>query len=84
MSSRTAYGVSNAFPTLATIQRLFPQAGGKEAYQDRQGSSIASFVGLPYRKVSQGEQFNEMLRRQFEIKRYLSGLTRTGQLKPKE
>jgi len=83
MSSRTAYAVPNAVPLLANLQRLFPQSGGKEGYQDRQGSSIASFVGLPYRQVSQGEQFNELLRRQFEIKNYLSKMTRTGQLRPK-
>lgn len=83
-SQRVAYAVPNLAPTLATLQRLLPQFGGKESYQDRQGSSVASFFGLPYRRVSQQEQTNELLRRQFAIKNYLSNMTRSGYLAPKE
>lgn len=81
-SSKAAYAVPNLLPTLAQFQRLIPALGGKEAYQDRASSSRASYVGLPYRHVSQNEQFNELQRRQFAIRDYLSGLTRRGVLKP--
>jgi hypothetical protein len=88
-SSKAAYAIPNLLPTLATLQRLLPKIpgtgitlGGKDSYQDRQSSSAASFIGLPYRHVSQDEQFNELQRRQFAIRDYLSGLTRRGVLKP--
>jgi hypothetical protein len=83
-TSRANYALPNLLPTLGTLQRLIPQAGGSERYIDRQGSSVAGFFGLPYRSVSQGEQSNELTRRQFVIQNYLSNLTRTGQLRPKE
>lgn len=83
-TQKASYAVPAMLPSLAQLQRMLPQLGGKESYQDRQSSSFASFVGLPYRKVTEGEQFNELLRRQFAIKDYLSNLTRTGYLTPKE
>jgi hypothetical protein len=79
-NAKAAYAVPNLIPTLAQLQRLLPELGGKESYQDRAGSSRASFVGLPYRRVSENERFNELQRRQFAIKDYLSNLTRTGYL----
>jgi hypothetical protein len=82
-NAKAAYAVPNLIPTLAQLQRLLPQLGGKDAYQDRQGSSVASFFGLPYRRVSENERFNELQRRQFAIKDYLSNLTRTGYLEKK-
>jgi len=83
-SSRASYAAPNLLPTLGTLQRIIPQAGGKDIYQDRQGSSVASFFGLPYRKVGAQEQTNELTRRQYLIQNYLSNLTRTGYLQPKE
>jgi hypothetical protein len=83
-NAKAAYAAPNLLPILATLQRLIPEIGGKSAYQDRAASSRFSFFGLPYRKVSQDEQFNEQLRRQFAIRDYMSRLTRTGYLKPKE
>lgn len=83
-NSKAAYAVPNLIPTLAQLQRLIPELGGKESYQDRAGSSRAAYFGLPFRRVSQNEQFNELLRRQFAISDYMSGLTRTGQLEKKE
>lgn len=83
-SSKTAYALPNLIPTLGQAQRLFPWLGGKSEYQDRASSSIAGYFGLPYRRVGQEEQFNEQQRRQFAIRDYLSGLTRSGQIMPKE
>lgn len=83
-NAKAAYAIPNLLPTLAQLQRLIPELGGKEAYQDRAGSSRAAFFGLPYRQVSQDERFNELQRRQFAIRDYLSRLTRTGYLEPKE
>lgn len=90
-SSKTAYALPNLLPPLAQLQRVFPkipftgvQLGGKDSYQSRQGSSFASYVGLPYRRVAPEEKFNELTRRQFAIRDYLSELTRRGQLEPKD
>jgi hypothetical protein len=83
-SSKTAYALPNLIPTLGQAQRLLPWLGGKSEYQDRASSSIASYFGLPYRRVGQEEQFNEQQRRQFAIRDYLSSLTRSGQLTPKQ
>jgi hypothetical protein len=83
-SSKTAYALPNLLPTLGQLQRLIPELGGKEVYQDRSSSSRASFIGLPYRRVAEGEKFNELTRRQFAIRDYLSELTRRGILRPKE
>jgi hypothetical protein len=83
-TSRLSYAVPNLMPTLAQLQRLIPELGGKEAYLDRSTSSRAGYVGIPYRKVSQNEQFNELTRREFLIKNYLSELTRRGLLTKKE
>lgn len=82
-SSKMQYAVPNLLPTLAQLQRLFPSAGGKEAYQDRAGSSRYSFFGLPFRTVSQDEQFNELQRRQFAIRDYLSNLSKRGVIQSK-
>ena len=83
-SSKAAYAVPNLIPTLAQLQRLIPEAGGKESYQDRAGSSRAAFFGLPFRRVAEGERTNELTRRQFAIRDYLSELTKRGQIMPKE
>lgn len=83
-SSKAAYAVPNLIPTLAQLQRLFPGLGGKESYQDRATSSRASYFGLPFRRVSDQEKFNELIRRQFAMGDYLSELARRGFLKPKQ
>lgn len=83
-SEKAAYAIPNLLPTLAQLQRLIPQLGGKESYQDRQSSSWAGYFGLPIRRVSQNEQANEIIRRQFLISNYLSNKTKTGYLTPKE
>jgi len=81
-SSKAAYAVPNLLPPLAQLQRYIPQLGGKESYVQRQGSSIASALGVPYRGISEQEQLNELTRRQFALRDYLANLTRTGYLEP--
>lgn len=83
-NTKAAYAIPNLVPTLAQFQRLIPELGGKEAYVDRATSSRASYFGLPYRRVSPEEQFNELTRRQFAIRDYLSGRTRRGEITPKQ
>ena len=81
-SSKAAYAIPNLLPTLATLQRLVPQLGGKEAYVDRQSSSWLGTLGVPWRGVSPQEQANTLTSRQFALKDYLSKLTQLGYLQP--
>jgi hypothetical protein len=81
-SSKAAYAIPNLLPTLATLQRLVPQLGGKEAYVDRQSSSVLGALGVPWRGVSPQEQANTLTSRQFALKDYLSKLTQLGYLQP--
>lgn len=79
VTSKTAYAVSSAIPTLGLLQRLLPQAGGQEKYKDRQISSlISTLTGAPYRQVTAQEQENELLRRQFALRDLLDSLQRRG------
>ena len=81
-SSKAAYAIPNLLPTLGTLQRLVPQFGGKEAYVDRQSSSVLGALGVPWRGVSPQEQANTLTSRQFALKDYLSRLTQLGYLQP--
>lgn len=79
VTSKTAYAVTSAIPTLGLLQRLLPQAGGQDKYKDRQVSSlISTLTGAPYRQVTAKEQENELLRRQFALRDYLDSLQRRG------
>ena len=82
MSSKAQYALPNLLPTLATLQRLLPQLGGKEAYVDRQSSSLLGALGVPWRGISQAEQAATLTGRQFALKDYLSKLTSGGYLQP--
>lgn len=83
-SSKAGYAIPSLLPTLAQLQRLVPQLGGKETYVARQPYSILSAgLGIPLRGVSEQEQANELIRRQFALRDFLSNLTRTGYLEPK-
>jgi hypothetical protein len=79
ISSKVAYAVPSAFPLLGLAQRLLPQGGGQEKYQERQLSSIlAAVTGAPYRQVPQEEQERELRRREFALRDYLDDLKRRG------
>lgn len=84
-SSQAGYALPSLLPSLAQLQRLIPQAGGKETYVERQPYSILSAAtGIPLRGVTETEQQNELIRRQFALRDFLSNLTRMGYLEPKE
>jgi hypothetical protein len=79
VTSKVDYAVTSAIPTLGVLQRLIPQLGGPEKYEDRQLSSlIGTLTGAPYRQVTEQEQENELLRRQFALRDYLDSLQRRG------
>lgn len=83
-SSKAGYALPALLPTLAQLQRLIPQAGGKETYIERQPYSILSATtGIPLRGVTETEQANELIRRQFALRDLLSNLTRQGYLEPR-
>ena len=82
-SDKAQYAVTNLLPTLGQLQRLIPEIGGKDSYKDRSTSSRFAYFGLPFRQVTPQEKSNELTRRQFLIQEYLSGLTKTGYLPPK-
>lgn len=84
-SSKAGYALPALLPTLAQLQRLVPQAGGKETYVERQPYSILSaLTGIPLRGVTETEQANELTRRQFALRDFLSNLTRMGYLEPRD
>lgn len=79
VTAKTAYAATSAIPTLGLLQRLIPQAGGQDKYKDRQLSSlISTLTGAPYREVTEREQQNELLRRQFALSDYLNSLQGRG------
>ena len=84
-SSKAGYALPSLLPTLAQLQRLLPQAGGKETYVQRQPySALSALTGIPLRGISEKEQANELIRRQFALRDLLSNLTRMGYLEPKD
>jgi hypothetical protein len=84
-SSKAGYALPSLLPTLAQLQRLLPQAGGKETYVERQPySALSALTGIPLRGISEQEQANELIRRQFALRDLLSNLTRMGYLEPKD
>lgn len=77
-SEKVSYALGNLLPTLGTLQRLVPQAGGPERYSERQLSSVLGALGVPVREVTAGEQEREMSTRQFALKDYLDEMRRRG------
>lgn len=83
-SEKVAYALGNILPTLGTLQRIIPQAGGPEKYTERQLSSVLGTLGVPIRGVTAGEQERELTARQFALKDYLDELRRRGYLVSEE
>lgn len=80
-SDFASYALGNAFPIIATLQRLTGGAlGGKESYKDRQNASIATYFGLPLDYVTDRMEGSEAVSRQFGIRDYLDMLKRLGYL----
>lgn len=79
VTAKTSYAVTSALPTLGVLQRLLPQGGGDDKYKERQLSSVlGTLTGAPYRQVTQTEQENELIRRQFALRDFLDSLQRRG------
>jgi hypothetical protein len=78
LTSKGSYLLPQIFPTLATAQRLVPQLGGQARYQERQGSSIASALGVPYRAISEEEQERTLTGREIQLQNLLKELQKRG------
>jgi hypothetical protein len=78
LTSKGAYVLPQAIPLLGTLQRLLPQLGGQAKYTERQGSSIAGFLGAPVRGVSAEEQERALTGREISLQRLIDELQRRG------
>jgi hypothetical protein len=74
-----SYGIGNAIPTIAKIQRLAGGLlGGKPTYQERTASSWLSEFGIPVREVGEREQRGATIGKQFDTANLLKELARRG------
>lgn len=78
MTSKGSYLLPQAFPTLATLQRLIPELGGQERYVGRAGSSRFGFLGVPIRTVSEEEQQRTLTGRELKIQAVIADLRKRG------
>ena len=78
MTSKGAYVLPQAIPFLGTLQRLLPQLGGDARLSERQASSWAGVLGLPYRQVSETEQERTLTGREIALQNFLRDLQRRG------
>jgi hypothetical protein len=78
MTSKGAYVLPQAIPFLGTLQRLLPQLGGDARLSERQGSSWAGALGVPYRQVTDAEQERTLTGREIALQNFLKDLQRRG------
>ena len=78
MTSKGAYVLPQAIPFLGTLQRLLPQLGGDAKLSERQGSSWAGALGIPYRQVTEAEQERTLTGREIALQNFLKDLQRRG------
>lgn len=78
MTSKGAYVLPQAIPFLGTLQRLLPQLGGDPRALERQGSSWASALGIPYREVPEADQERTLTGREIALQNFLRDLQRRG------
>jgi hypothetical protein len=79
------YALGNIMPTIGTAQRISGGAiGGKPTYEERQLSSLATFLGLPVRNIGEGQQRGEAISRQFRFAEELKGLAQKGKIEKKK
>ena len=72
-------------PTVGTAQRLSGGAlGGKETYNERQLTSLATFLGLPVRNIGPRQQRGEAINRQFKLAEELQNLAQTGKIQKRK
>lgn len=77
INPRWSYALNSLIPPLATAQRATGgYLGGKDTYQERQMSSILSWLGIPVREVGTREQRSAAISRQFEIMSQLQDMAR--------
>ena len=82
INPKVNYALGNLVPTFGTAQRLSGGAiGGKPTYEERQLTSLATFLGIPIRNVGEGQQRGEGISRQFRIAEELKGLAQKGKIK---
>jgi hypothetical protein len=74
-----SYGVGNAIPLIAKIQRLAGGLlGGKPTYQERTATSWLTEFGIPVRNVGEREQRGATIGKQFDIAGLMKELARRG------
>ena len=74
-----SYGIGNAIPLIAKIQRLTGGLlGGKPTYQERTATSWLSEFGVPVRNVGEREQRGATIGKQFDIANLMKELARRG------
>lgn len=79
VNPRASYALSTLLPPVATAERLTGGiAGGKTTYQERQLSSLLSWLGIPIRNLGEQQQRGEAINRQFQIADLLKELARKG------
>lgn len=78
MTSKGAYVLPQAIPFLGTLQRLLPQLGGDAKLSERQASSWAGALGIPYRQVTEAEQERTLTGREIALQNFLKDLQRRG------
>jgi hypothetical protein len=78
LTAKGAYVLPQAIPLLGTLQRLLPQLGGQAKYTERQGSSLAGFLGAPVRGVSASEQERTLTGREIALQNFIKDLQRRG------
>lgn len=77
INPRLSYALGNLIPPIATSQRLTGgYLGGKDTYNERQLSSILSWLGVPARQVGEREQRAATIGKQFDIASALKDIGR--------
>lgn len=83
INPRLQYAFANYIPLLGMVERLAGGAlGGKSTLTERQLSSWANWFGIPYKNIGPRQQRAELIRRQFELAKYLKN--NSSKLGPKD
>lgn len=79
VSPKWAYAAGSLLPPVSMIQRLTGGVlGGSDSYDERQLSSMLSWLGVPARQVGARQERGELIGRQFDIADFLKGLAQRG------
>jgi hypothetical protein len=81
LNPKVDYLAGNLAPPIGTTQRLSGgRVGGKPSYEERQLSSILTWLGLPVRNVGPDQQRGAVIGKQFDIADLLKELAKQGQI----